>query len=115
MTSAHDALGVVQPRAGRSAPLPLVPDAETSTGSPPKGPPVPQRVRGQLALCADAVLAMLTGRYSHHNGIADNQTPFPTDSVTYASLLRDAGYTTGYVGKWHMDGQRENALVSMSR
>ncbi|SIO58211.1 Arylsulfatase A [Singulisphaera sp. GP187] len=58
------------------------------------------------SLCAPSRACMLTGRYSHHNGIADNQTPFPTDSVTYASLLRAAGYTTGYVGKWHMDGQK---------
>jgi arylsulfatase A-like enzyme len=29
------------------------------------------------------------------------------DNVTHASLLRAAGYTTAYVGKWHMDSQRE--------
>ena len=27
-------------------------------------------------------------------------------AVTHAALLRRAGYRTGYVGKWHMDGQR---------
>src|SRR5207249_1268126 len=27
------------------------------------------------------------------------------DNVTHATLLRAAGYATGYVGKWHMDGQ----------
>src|SRR5262249_11969476 len=32
---------------------------------------------------------------------------FPTNSITHATLLRAVGYTTAYVGKWHMDSQRE--------
>jgi arylsulfatase A-like enzyme len=38
--------------------------------------------------------------------VANNRTPFPEESVTYASLLRASGYATGYVGKWHMGRQR---------
>lgn len=57
------------------------------------------------ALCAPSRACFLTGRYSHLNGIANNHTPFPENSVTHATLLHGAGYTTGYVGKWHMDGQ----------
>ncbi len=59
------------------------------------------------SLCAPSRAVNLTGRYNHLNGIASNFRPFPTNSVTHASLLRDAGYTTAYVGKWHMDSQRE--------
>src|SRR2546421_11003302 len=44
------------------------------------------------SLCAPSRACYLTGRYSHVNGIANNHTPFPLDSVTYASLLRKAGY-----------------------
>jgi arylsulfatase A-like enzyme len=58
------------------------------------------------SLCAPSRTCFLTGRYSHLNGIANNHTPFPVASVTHATLLRAAGYTTGYIGKWHMDGQR---------
>jgi len=57
------------------------------------------------SLCAPSRAIFLTGRYSHRNGVANNHTPFPEDNVTHASLLRQAGYATGYVGKWHMDGQ----------
>jgi arylsulfatase A-like enzyme len=59
------------------------------------------------ALCSPSRAAFLTGQYNHINGVADNSTPFPATSVTYATLLRGAGYRTGYFGKWHMGAQRE--------
>ncbi|MBI5758238.1 MAG: sulfatase-like hydrolase/transferase [Planctomycetales bacterium] len=57
------------------------------------------------ALCAPSRAAFLTGRYGHLNGVVNNHTPFPEQSVTHASLMRAAGYRTGYVGKWHMGNQ----------
>jgi len=60
-----------------------------------------------MALCAPSRAAFLTGRYNHFNGIASNFRPFPATNVTHATLLRAAGYTTAYIGKWHMDSQRE--------
>lgn len=59
-----------------------------------------------LSLCAPSRAAFLTGRYNHLNGVANNHTPFPTNSVTHASLMRAAGYATAYIGKWHMGNQR---------
>lgn len=59
-----------------------------------------------LSLCAPSRATFLTGRYNHVNGVVNNHTPFPEDSVTHASLLRQAGYATAYIGKWHMGGQR---------
>ena len=44
---------------------------------------------------------MLTGLYPHVHGITDNGTALPHDSETYATLLNDNGYATGYFGKWH--------------
>src|SRR5439155_1710737 len=61
------------------------------------------------SLCAPSRSVFLTGRYSHLNGVANNHTPFPTENVTWASLLREAGYATGYIGKFHhgqQSGQR---------
>jgi arylsulfatase A-like enzyme len=58
------------------------------------------------ALCAPSRASFLTGRYGQLNGIVNNHTPFAADSVTHATLLRQAGYRTGYFGKWHMGNQR---------
>src|SRR4029079_320465 len=55
------------------------------------------------SLCAPSRSVYLTGRYSHLNGVANNHTPFPSDNIpsTWSALLRQAGYATGYVGKFH--------------
>ncbi len=57
-------------------------------------------------MCASRA-AFLTSRYNHLNGVPGNKVPFPADNVTYASLMRDVGYKTCYIGKWHMDRQEE--------
>lgn len=57
------------------------------------------------SLCAPSRANFMTGRYSHHNGVVNNHTPFPETSVTHATVLRSAGYITAYIGKWHMGSQ----------
>lgn len=61
------------------------------------------------SLCSPSRAVNLTGLYNHMsgNGIASNFRPFPGGNVTHATLMREAGYTTAYVGKWHMGNQRE--------
>lgn len=58
------------------------------------------------SICSPGRAGFLTGQYTHVNGVMDNGTAFPEDSVTHATLLRDAGYRTAYFGKWHMGSQR---------
>src|SRR5262249_14295528 len=49
----------------------------------------------------------LSGKYSHVNGVYNNRTPMSDKLATHATILRAEGYSTGYVGKWHMDAQAE--------
>ena len=62
-------------------------------------------MRSSRSRYAPRVGRFLTGRYTHLNGVANNHTPFPTNSVTHATVLRAAGYKTAYIGKWHMGNQ----------
>jgi arylsulfatase A-like enzyme len=59
------------------------------------------------SLCSPSRAAFLTGKYNHINGIVNNSTGFPVNTQTFATLLRAAGYHTGFFGKWHMGNQRE--------
>ncbi len=58
------------------------------------------------SLCSPSRACFLTGQYNHINGVINNHMPFPVDSVTVATQLRQAGYKTGYFGKWHHDSQK---------
>jgi len=99
-----DAMGVVQREQGERARFPWL-----QTPSMDRLASEGVRFRHAfvtLSLCAPSRAAFLTGRYNHLNGVANNHTPFPANSVTHASLMRAAGYATAYIGKWHMGNQR---------
>jgi arylsulfatase A-like enzyme len=54
------------------------------------------------ALCSPSRASILTGTYSHVNGVTTLVTPIDAGQPTFISLLRAAGYRTAMVGKWHM-------------
>ena len=61
------------------------------------------------SLCTPSRAAILTGTYSHINGVTTLSTPIDASQPTFISQLRAAGYRTGIVGKWHLgEGEGHN-------
>lgn len=47
--------------------------------------------------------SMLTGIYPHQM-VPGHDYPLPPEQKTIADVFNEAGYHTGYFGKWHLDG-----------
>ena len=63
-------------------------------------------------VCSPSRAALLTGRQPFRVGIIDVLRPdgpsgLPADEITLAEALRDQGYATQAIGKWHLGDRRE--------
>lgn len=54
------------------------------------------------SVCSPSRAVILTGKYSHINGLRDNGTYFDSTQQTFPKILRQHGYTTAVIGKWHL-------------
>jgi arylsulfatase A-like enzyme len=72
-----------------------------------------ERHHTTAGICSPARGSLFTGLYPHRHGILNNvhgtdalARDLSRQEATLGEILRDAGYRTGYVGKWHL-GTRE--------
>jgi arylsulfatase A-like enzyme len=54
-------------------------------------------------LCSPYRAMLLTGRYGTSTGEVANAIELPDKEITIAEALKEEGYKTGYVGKWHLE------------
>jgi len=56
-------------------------------------------------ICAPSRAVILTGKYSHANGIRDNAHAFDGGQPTFPKVLQKSGYETALIGKWHLQSE----------
>jgi len=66
-------------------------------------------------VCTPARASLLTGMYPHKHGLFLNDVPLDPDFPSIGKTFAAAGYRTGWVGKWHVDGHGRYACIPRER
>lgn len=67
-------------------------------------------------VCAPARSCLQTGKFATQTGLFKNDViPLPKEHKTLAHYFNEAGYKTGYIGKWHLGLTKEQAVAEERR
>ena len=66
-------------------------------------------------VCTPYRAQLLTGRYGHSTGVIHNDIRLPDSETLISEQMKKAGYATGYIGKWHLAGNRKDPVDAKSR
>ncbi len=66
-------------------------------------------------VCSPYRGSLLTGRYPLSHGVFLNDVCLGDDGVSLGEAFGQAGYATGYIGKWHLDGHGRSRFVPPAR
>ncbi|MCA9214717.1 MAG: sulfatase [Planctomycetales bacterium] len=59
------------------------------------------------SLCSPSRASILTGLYTFRHRVIDNNRLVPEGTIFFPQYLQKAGYSTGFIGKWHMGGETD--------
>lgn len=66
-------------------------------------------------VCTPHRASLMTGQYPLTTGMFMNDVLLDTNATTMAKVFKKAGYNTGFVGKWHIDGHGRNTYIPPTR
>jgi arylsulfatase A-like enzyme len=62
------------------------------------------RAASASPVCSPFRGTLQTGLFPHEHGVVENDVRINLDKKGFAEVFAEAGYSTGYIGKWHLDG-----------
>lgn len=68
-----------------------------------------------MPVCSPFRASLLTGQRPLTHGVFMNDVLLDTTAVTIGKVFSKAGYNTGYIGKWHMDGHGRHQFIPPGR
>lgn len=66
-------------------------------------------------VCTPYRASLLTGKYPLSTGMFMNDLYLPDKELCMAEIFKSAGYETGYIGKWHLDGHGRDVFIPRNR
>lgn len=68
-----------------------------------------------IPVCCPHRASLITGKRPLSHGLFLNDLSLSTDHRSIGHCLQDAGYRTGWIGKWHIDGQGRESFIPRER
>lgn len=68
-----------------------------------------------MPVCCPTRASLLTGQRPLTHGVFMNDVPLAPSSASLAKVLREVGYDTAYIGKWHVDGHGRSSFIPRER